>query len=81
MFEDCEIVLVGRTNWNDNVGREIICNYSVEPFPTMINEKYFCLSALSALWNYVEVVHNIYFLHHSVHFKLKGTEGTLMIGY
>ncbi|CAG8564813.1 6493_t:CDS:10, partial [Scutellospora calospora] len=66
------IVPIGRKYFNDAAGLNYIRQYSLEEGSALI---------LGLTSKYIESTQNIFFTNHSIQFKYKGCEGTMMIDY
>ncbi|KAJ3315155.1 MutS protein msh4 [Boothiomyces sp. JEL0838] len=67
-------------NWfNQENGLETLKQYSIKEINFSINEKYFALSAISALFKYIENTQNLLFKNHSVKFNYESIDGTMFI--
>jgi DNA mismatch repair protein MSH4 len=80
--QNSEMVPMSRHFFNEQKGHEIIKKYSIKQ--TKINlsgveSKYFALSALSALFSYVDSHQNIIFKNESVVFQYRNVQGTMFI--
>lgn len=78
---DVSLEIVDRQYWNK--GTQILNEYGLKAsehlFTGLINQKFFCLASLSAIFYFIETYHNITFQQHSINFRVQPVNGTMMI--
>ncbi|KAH7337743.1 muts domain V-domain-containing protein [Rhizoctonia solani] len=82
--DQAEVVPIPRKYWNDNDGLDVINRLIIDdgekPGTILaLSKKYYALSAISALFKFVETRMNTTFAPRSVRISFKSPEGTMMI--
>ncbi|KAI9487454.1 MAG: muts domain V-domain-containing protein [Benjaminiella poitrasii] len=82
-FPHIPIHFMPRKYFNNEVGRQYICDYGLqEDIPGIlvgVSTKYYCLSAISSVFHYILENENYTFADHTIKFSYQGAEGTMLI--